>query len=395
MPLAASQERVVMQPFDEDADRRARPEVLAFLHDIKTHPDDDRRLVFADWLDDHGDEHDAARGEFLRLQVELSHLSVQDRRWNELHERAGRLSALHLDTWLGPLRSVEHARSHHRGLLQLRLHARHLLGLREGALAGTEYLAWVDGLRFDSARLKEVIAIGERSLLDGVTKLSLNRCELGAEGTRAMVETSRLDLVEDLDLGSNRLTEWGLATLVRWPDPSLTPTGTGSLDCLTRLNLSDNRLGTQAMETLAGSTLLVGLTHLDLSGNDLGETALSLLLASGKLGRLRSLAMVNNRLSGMAGVRIASTPELAGLTSLDLYGNSLGDQGVVALATSPYLSNLESLSVGHNQLTGRAALALASSPYLTRLKNLDFSYHRGTDEEIEGLRRRFGDGLRA
>jgi uncharacterized protein (TIGR02996 family) len=33
-----------------------RPEVLAFLEDIKEHPDDDTpRLVLADWLEDHGD----------------------------------------------------------------------------------------------------------------------------------------------------------------------------------------------------------------------------------------------------------------------------------------------------------------------------------------------------
>ena len=39
----------------------------AFLEDIVAHPDDDApRLVFADWLDDHGD---ADRAEFIRLQV--------------------------------------------------------------------------------------------------------------------------------------------------------------------------------------------------------------------------------------------------------------------------------------------------------------------------------------
>src|SRR5207237_6937128 len=124
---------------------------------------------------------------------------VQDRRWNELHDRAGRLSALHLDAWLGPLRSVEHARSHHRGLLQLLLHARHLREVRASELARTEYLAWVDGLRFHTATLKEITALGERSLLNGVTALSLPRCRLGPEGMRALA-MCRLELLEDLDL---------------------------------------------------------------------------------------------------------------------------------------------------------------------------------------------------
>src|SRR4051794_18367032 len=40
----------------------SRREVVAFLDAIKDDPDDDTpRLVLADWLDEHGDEHDAAR----------------------------------------------------------------------------------------------------------------------------------------------------------------------------------------------------------------------------------------------------------------------------------------------------------------------------------------------
>ena len=39
-----------------------RPDVRAFLDDIREHPDDDTpRLVLADWLDDYGDDADRAR----------------------------------------------------------------------------------------------------------------------------------------------------------------------------------------------------------------------------------------------------------------------------------------------------------------------------------------------
>src|SRR5436309_12097359 len=41
----------------------------AFLRDIIEHPDDDvPRLVYAEWLDEHGDP---ARAEFIRLQCRL------------------------------------------------------------------------------------------------------------------------------------------------------------------------------------------------------------------------------------------------------------------------------------------------------------------------------------
>jgi uncharacterized protein (TIGR02996 family) len=54
-----------------------RPEVLAFLRDIKDHPDDDTpRLVLADWLEEHGDP----RGEFVRVQCQLARLREDDLR---------------------------------------------------------------------------------------------------------------------------------------------------------------------------------------------------------------------------------------------------------------------------------------------------------------------------
>ncbi len=43
-----------------------------FLEDITEHPDDDTpRLVYADWLDDHGQPE---RAEFIRVQCELARL---------------------------------------------------------------------------------------------------------------------------------------------------------------------------------------------------------------------------------------------------------------------------------------------------------------------------------
>jgi uncharacterized protein (TIGR02996 family) len=49
----------------------------AFLRAIVDNPDDaDARLIFADWLEDHGDP----RAEFHRLQVELSRAGMDDRR---------------------------------------------------------------------------------------------------------------------------------------------------------------------------------------------------------------------------------------------------------------------------------------------------------------------------
>ena len=67
----------------------------AFLADIVEHPDDDApRLVYADWLEDHGDPE---RAEFIRTQCELE--PIRDRyeiaRAPELHSREEELLRKH------------------------------------------------------------------------------------------------------------------------------------------------------------------------------------------------------------------------------------------------------------------------------------------------------------
>src|SRR5947209_2024989 len=72
-----------------------------FLADIRDNPDDDAvRLVFADWLEDHGDPE---RAEFIRLQVRLAQMPEHDPARFELEERAQDLLAEHQARWLGHL----------------------------------------------------------------------------------------------------------------------------------------------------------------------------------------------------------------------------------------------------------------------------------------------------
>src|SRR5262249_40352521 len=53
-----------------------------FLADIRDNPDDDTtRLIYADWLDDHGE---SARAELIRVQVELARLDQDDPTWADL-----------------------------------------------------------------------------------------------------------------------------------------------------------------------------------------------------------------------------------------------------------------------------------------------------------------------
>ena len=71
----------------------------AFVAAIAANPADDLpRLVFADWLDEHGDPE---RAEFIRTQIRWHHADADERK--QLDHRAGELFRDHWMRWFGPL----------------------------------------------------------------------------------------------------------------------------------------------------------------------------------------------------------------------------------------------------------------------------------------------------
>ena len=71
------------------ADPGLDPQEAAFLRGVSEDPDDDApRLIFADWLDEHGRADKAA---FVRLEVELSRLPQSSERYDSLRDELLRL----------------------------------------------------------------------------------------------------------------------------------------------------------------------------------------------------------------------------------------------------------------------------------------------------------------
>jgi uncharacterized protein (TIGR02996 family) len=90
------------------------PEV-GFLQDVIAHPDDDTvRLIFADWLEEHGDP----RGEFIRLQCESARMAAADARRLIWQQRERWLEAEHPE-WVGPeLRELALSWTFRRGFVE-------------------------------------------------------------------------------------------------------------------------------------------------------------------------------------------------------------------------------------------------------------------------------------
>jgi uncharacterized protein (TIGR02996 family) len=100
------------------SDRKARWSMThddAFLQAIGESPDDDTpRVIYADWLDDHGHYE---RAEFIRVQCQLARMPAGDGQRHPLEELERRLLERHQGEWLGSLRPSLSAWRFRRGFL--------------------------------------------------------------------------------------------------------------------------------------------------------------------------------------------------------------------------------------------------------------------------------------
>ena len=74
---------------------------VAFVQAITENPEDDSpRLVYADWLDEHGQPE---RAEFIRVQCQLARVATGDPRRSRLEAREQELLSGHVEEWARPL----------------------------------------------------------------------------------------------------------------------------------------------------------------------------------------------------------------------------------------------------------------------------------------------------
>jgi uncharacterized protein (TIGR02996 family) len=380
------------------------PDEAAFLRLIAAAPHDDApRLIYADWLEEHGN----SRGRFIRVQCALASLGADDARRSDLEQVERHLLAAHGAAWAGELAGHVSGWQFGRGFVEeITLSAagflEHSPTLLPGSLIHTVHLhdvadsldklancpalariACLDlcgnhlgndalGRLIASPHLRGVQALdlSFNSLSNSAVQVLLDagpwprlrgldlRCNerISGRGASLLARATVLPALEHLDLGDNQIDDTGVWHLAR----------TRTLRRLSILNLAGNMFGDTGVRALARGPLLPRLLArhpiLDLSHTDTGPAGLQALVAGDRLRPVTALWLKRNRL-GDAGLTALTATDLPHLRELHLAGNGITDEGVVALASVPMLHRLTLLDLADNGVSKAGVVTLLSSPY--------------------------------
>jgi uncharacterized protein (TIGR02996 family) len=355
----------------------------AILEDILEHPDDDApRLVYADWLDDHGD---ADRAEFIRVQVMAAWPSLDKGQRRILDRRGDDLLAQNEEAWRSALPVLEGVtwEDFSRGFVEAVFVEAPGVFLDQAPVLFAA--APVRRLRIGWVHAEGVSLLARSPCLARIRELNL--CEnpgLGRAGVEALAGSPYLDGLTALLLHNNALGDEAVACLAVSPH----------LGGLLELYLSGNDLGDEGTTALGRATHLPRLTDLDLRDNQVSDAGVQALASEGRHDQMDTLYLVNNQIGAEGAEALAFTAELPRLVRLYLNYNPIGDDGAVAFAESPHRGALRELDLRHCDIGDRGGRALAASPHLDRLEMLWLTGNRFGLDALTLLRRRFGQRVR-
>jgi uncharacterized protein (TIGR02996 family) len=302
--------------------------------------DDLPRLVYADWLEEHGD---AERAEFIRAQIAGNHA-----RANPLLERnRAKWSIPNLqgvqsfargfvdEVWTSPEEIV----LHHDELLRLPL-----CGLRISA--ASEWVELYAGL----------------PVLAGITCLDLsNNTGIHNRFDRLFYKGGLRNLTS-LTLRNARV--WS-EDLTRWPMIPGFPN-------LTSLNLAGNPIGNDGLAVLANHPGFASLHALSVRGDGqeqydlIGNDGVANLARSDRVGRFKRLDLSDNVIEADGVAALARSDRFTGLKELNLSENPIGPVGLSALARWPQLATVDSVDMRKCRTTEDARAELLASPWASK-----------------------------
>jgi uncharacterized protein (TIGR02996 family) len=242
-----------------------------FLRAICDNPTDDTaRLVFADWLEEHGD---ADRGEFIRIEVQIANRGPDDeiggRRRAALFARRAELLKAHAREWLEPFLGCAKEAGFERGFV--------------AEVEATADMFLTHGERWMTLTPLTRVRFTGTLVVAGDAEPSCYRAE-------QLFSCPLLARLGTIDLETNHITPDDMRRLAAYPD----------LSRLRELVLAWNRLGSEGAAILAGMPQLRGLEELNLLGNGITGAGARALAQSPYLGGLKELRITKNPINGRA-----------------------------------------------------------------------------------------------
>jgi uncharacterized protein (TIGR02996 family) len=350
----------------------------AFQRSIFESPDDDApRLVYADWLDEHGE---SDRAEFIRLQIRHDRMARHDPERPALWSVIQQIARAHHVEWVNHLPQFPgvHWEIFDRGFIST---------VRfddpDAYFASAKQVfaaAPIQEVRLHQFRWVEATRLADSPYLTRVRTLDLNDGNhVANQGVEALMRSPQLTNLRALKLGRNYLGSAGVRAIAESPYVRTL--------CVLKLERNDLYDG---LRYLAASPPMTGLEHLDLERTRTGDDEVLRLAKSPHLTRLKWLHLGGNGITEAGMAALAGSPVVAELRDLFLHKNDLRNGGARAIATSPHLARVERLFLRHNGIGDDGATALARSPYLENLTELQLGENTISDQAADELRARFG-----
>ena len=330
--------------------------------------EDTPRLALADWLEEHGDEHERARAELIRLQCELARIvePAPSPPTLQLQARCEDLRNQHLRAWLGPLWDITgsgyRAREFTRGLLHWWYTTAATFVRKDQQSAVCEQFPRLGvGTLMLTGNRKRAQVVAESPALGWVSRFLWRLSELDDPGFRALAASAHTSRIASLEIERPHVGDASLAVLGKspcWPN-------------LRRLGLNGNawngRYTHQGVLEVLNSDRFPRLTELDLTGHQPQGFENPAFYQNTGLQRLRVLW----RGEGTSMRELTACPHFTNLEEFGLWDGQVTDANAEVLLTNPAFSQLRKLT----------------------LHNLNPGSRRPTATAEQKLRDRFGDGL--
>ncbi|MCX7664814.1 MAG: TIGR02996 domain-containing protein [Gemmataceae bacterium] len=351
----------------------------ALYNAIVEAPDDDApRLIYSDWLEEHGD---TDRADFIRLQIRISKMKPYDPEAKLLTRQEQEFLLKHEIEWINELPSAPGIKweSFTRGFIRaVRIASPEALELAPPDLFQNVPLTAIRFHNFDPASVELIYRtpflcrnLRELDFDDG------NR--IGSDGLGRLVQDPRFARVRHLKLRGNNIGPAGVSRLVN----------SKNSNGLSFLDLDRNDIFPEGARAIAQSPYLESLNHLSLDRTQLGDEGVSQLLSGEKLQQLVSLHLSGDHLGNQAAILLGNYP-FRNLAFLYLNSNLIEDAGGQVLLASRYFQKLEYFYLRNNRLTDEVIPTLLGNRQLRQVKELVLGENRFSDLGNEQLRQHFG-----